>query len=151
MTNFSILCQHNGGCMGCCGHDFGSKKNIKLSIAMNTKEFEVMNPQSDPEKMRFRDRFYIMDLRNGVCRNLIEVKDKFFCPLHPACNGGRDLRQGHCDTAYLCQTAKQFDVWDEDRKRKFLKFIDKQKLGNLDYSIKIDDGSLIKEFTASLK
>jgi len=147
MPNFSILCQFNGGCMGCCGHDFGSKKNIKLAIAKNTVEFKALNPKTNPELMSFRDRFYIMDLRDGVCRNLIEVNDKFFCPLHPACNGGRDLRQGHCDTAYMCQTAKQFAIWDREKQRQFMSFITKKKLDNIDYSIGIDNGSLMKEFT----
>ena len=37
MVTISPLCQLNGGCMGCCGHDFISKKKIKEVIDKNTK------------------------------------------------------------------------------------------------------------------
>ena len=48
-----------------------------------------------------------MDLRNGVCRNLIEGNGMLFCPLHPK-RVGKDLRTGHCDINYFCRTAKEY-------------------------------------------
>lgn len=145
MTNFSTLCQLNGGCMSCCGHDFISKEKIKEAINQNSKEFESSNPKTEKEFLKFRDRRPTNDLRNGVCRNLIEQNSSFFCPLHPA-RLEKDLRLGHCDINYLCKTAKEFERWSDDKKLTFIYFIESKNLDNLDYSLRIDNGSLLKEF-----
>jgi len=144
---FSPLCQLNGGCMGCCGHDFESKEKIKQAVFKNNLEFKHANPKTEEEFVQFRDRRPNMDLRNGVCRNLIEEKGCFLCPLHPARHQGKDLRIGHCDTNYLCNAAKAFETWDEEKKKKFLDFISCKKLDNVSYSILMDNNSLLQEFT----
>jgi len=144
MTTHSILCQLNGGCMGCCGHDFVSKEKIEETIELNTKEFTE-------DLIAFRDRALSSDLRNGVCRNLIKKEGKIFCPLHPAVNGDKDLRENHCNTHYLCKTAKEFAEWDEMKQQKFISFIGDENLDSISYSIKMDNGKLLEEFTENLK
>lgn len=147
---FSPLCQLNGGCMGCCGHDFESKEKIKQAVFKNNLEFKHANPQTEEEFMKFRDRRPNMYLRHGVCRNLVEEKGCFLCPLHPA-RHSKDLRIGHCDTNYLCKTAKQFENWNEEKKKKFIAFVENKKLDNITYSIQMDNNSLLKEFTEGEK
>lgn len=141
MQIISLLCQLKGGCMGCCGHGFVSKEKIKEAITLNTKEFSHISSLEV-----FRDRAYSSDLRYGVCRNLIEEKGCFFCPLHPARNNGKDLREGHCNINYLCKTAKEFEGWEDGIKEKFLKFIENKVLDNISYSLAIDSGELLSEF-----
>ncbi len=145
---FSPLCQLNGGCMGCCGHDFESKEKIKQAVFKNNLEFKHANPQTEEDFLKFRDRRPNMDLRHGVCRNLIQEKGCFLCPLHPARHQEKDLRIGHCDTNYLCNGAKAFEKWSEEKKRRFLAFIESKKLENVEYSIGMDNNSLLQEFTA---
>ena len=145
------LCQLNGGCMGCCGHSFGSKQEVKEAIRKNTAEFLLIEPQNDADLIRFRDRALAMDLRAGVCRNLIEKEGQFFCPLHPRQNSGRELREGHCDITHLCKTAKEFAGWDNEMQKDFLDFIRRRHLDNLDYSLKIDRGELLEKFKSLQK
>lgn len=166
----SVLCQLNCGCMGCCGNNFSSKEKIKEAIKENNREFREANPKTEmsanhtkgvisdhvkepsvlnTQLMRFRDRATPMDLRNGVCRNLIEKNGRLLCPLHPAQNNGKDLREGHCDINHLCNTSKEFSKWNKEKQERFLLFINKKNLDNLDYSLQIDNGSLLKEFESS--
>ena len=126
--------------MGCCGHDFLSKEKIKEAVTRNTHELHCFK-----DLVKFRDRAFKDDLRFGVCRNLIEKNGKMFCPLHPALNK-KDLREGHCSVDHLCKTAMEFEKWDEKKKEKFLDFIESKKLDNLDYSMMMDEGKLLKEF-----
>jgi len=131
--------------MGCCGHDFVSKEKIKEAVKKNASEFNEFG-WTERELVKFRDRALPRDLRDGVCRNLIEKDGRFICPLHPKQNKGRDLREGHCDVDYLCQTAKEFSGWSKEKQERFLEFIKSKKLNNLDYSIKMDDDSLLEGF-----
>ena len=142
----TILCQRNGGCFGCCGHDFAAKKRLKEAIRENTAEFSVVDVNSEKSFVAFRERTHPNDLRHGVCRNLIEEKGCFLCPLHPTRHSGRDLRIGHCDTNYLCPTAQKFEGWDQEKQETFLKFIDSLGIDNVDYSLKMDSGELLREF-----
>ncbi|MBT4539228.1 hypothetical protein HOI26_03460 [Candidatus Woesearchaeota archaeon] len=142
---FSVLCQLQGGCMGCCGNNFGTVKQIKEAIWKNTAEFTSLEPVSDAEFKRFRDRCYISDLRHGVCRNLID-DGKLGCPLHPSNHDGQDLRENHCDISYLCKTAKEFALWGKVKQDKFIVFISKKKLDNINYSLQMDKSSLLEEF-----
>ncbi len=137
--------------MGCCGHDFESNAKIREAVFKNNLEFKDAEPKTEKEFIAFRDRRPNRDLRNGVCRNLIQEEGCFLCPLHPARHQGKDLRIGHCDTDYLCLSAKNFEKWGEDKKRRFLSFIHDQKLDNVDYSIKMDNDSLLEAFTAAEK
>ena len=131
--------------MGCCGHDFESKEKIKQAVFKNNLEFKHATPKTEEEFIQFRDRRPNMDLRNGVCRNLIQEEGCFRCPLHPA-RHGKDLRIGHCDIEYLCNTAKAFEQWDEEKKKRFIAFVESKKLDNVTYSILMDNNSLLKEF-----
>jgi len=132
--------------MGCCGHDFISKQKIEEAIKKNNLEFNQLNPKTEEELIQFRDRAYSMNLRNGVCRNLIKEKGKVFCPLHPVLNN-KELRRGHCDINYFCKTAKEFEKWSEKKQRDFVKFIENKKSDNITYSMKMDDSSLLEEFS----
>lgn len=146
MVASSPLCQLNGGCMGCCGFDFPSKEQVAEAIKKNTLEFNFVNPISDIEFLSFRERRPAMDLRSGVCRNLIKENGCFLCPLHPSRHDGKDLRLGHCDTEYLCNTAKNFAQFDEAKQNAFVAFIEQKKLDNITYSILMDKGILMREF-----
>jgi len=132
--------------MGCCGHDFESKEKIQEAVFKNNLEFKHADPKTEEEFIQFRDRRPSRDLRNGVCRNLVEEKGCYLCPLHPA-RHGKDLRIGHCDTDYLCRTAALFEKWSEEKKKKFVAFVEAKKLDNTEYSILMDNNSLLKEFT----
>lgn len=146
MTNkLTILCQINGGCMGCCGHDFISPDKIREAIRLNTIEFNNLKPKVTAQFIKFRDRFHPADLRNGVCRNLIQHEGQVFCPLHPTLHT-KDLREGHCDIHHLCKTAREFALWDNQKKEQFLDFVASKRMDNIEFSMKMDDNSLLKEF-----
>ncbi|MBU0459388.1 MAG: hypothetical protein KKH52_01900 [Nanoarchaeota archaeon] len=145
MAKLTILCQLNGGCMGCCGHDFVSKGKIKEAVLRNTKEFKEINSEDKKELLQFRNRARENDLRFGVCRNLIELDGVLFCPLHPALNQ-EDLREGHCDVDHLCKTALEFAKWNKAEQKRFLLFVKSKKLDNLDYSLMMDNNLLLEEF-----
>jgi hypothetical protein len=146
MTNFTPLCQLNGGCMGCCGHDFGSVEQIKEATTKSTKQFNGLNPKSRKEFISFKERYHVNNLNHGVCRNLIQEKGCFTCPLHPARHKGDDLRINHCDVSHLCDTAKEFEKWHKSKQEKFIEFIEKKELNNVEYSLMMDNGNLMKEF-----
>jgi len=146
MATESKLCQLNGGCMGCCGHDFISKKLVKEAIKLNTAEFKEVDPSKEVSLIVFRERRDAYDLRHGVCRNLIERDRQLLCPLHPALNNKKDLRVGHCDLNYMCPSAKMFETWTKEKQNKFMKFIESKKLDNISYSMKMGDNSLLQEF-----
>ena len=137
--------------MGCCGHDFEPKEKIKEAIFKNTLEFKNADPQAEKQFLQFRDRKPSMDLRNGVCQNLVEERGCFLCPLHPARHQEKDLRIGHCDTEYFCKTATLFEKSSEEKKKKFARFIEMKKLDKLDYSIQMDNNSLLEEFNAAAR
>ncbi len=149
MVTISPLCQLNGGCMGCCGHDFISKKRIKGAIDKNTKQFYSKEIKNKDDFVKFRDRYDVTNLKDGVCRNLIKRDGCFLCPLHPSLHKGRDLRENHCDVNYLCKTAKEFANWDDNKQEKFLKFIKSKNLDNLTYSMKMDKNILLEEFKSN--
>ena len=132
--------------MGCCGYGFISKEKIIEAIEKNTEEFNCLGAINIDKLVLFRDRAHYSDLRDGVCRNFIMKNGKCFCPLHPSQNQGAELRLGHCDLNFLCRTAKEFAKWDLAKQNKFLNFIAQKKLDNWDYSIKMDNSSLLYEF-----
>ena len=143
--NLTPLCQINGGCMGCCGHDFISREKIKEAIRLNTIEFENKSPRVKAQFLSFRDRAHPSDLRHGVCRNLIEKDGNIFCPLHPTLHNS-DLRENHCDIKHLCGTAKKYAEWDKEKQEKFLEFVKSKNIDNLEYSMQMDNGTLLEEF-----
>ncbi len=151
MVTISSLCQINGGCMGCCGHTFPSEQRVKESITSNTREYLKMAPSNKGELTNFRERRYATDLRDGVCRNLINTDGSVHCPLHPLLNKGADLRIGHCDVDFLCKTAKKFEGWDENKKNKFLAYVEKKKMTSIAYSMVMENDSLLMSFEESFE
>lgn len=142
MRNLCQLDELGLSCIGCCGHNFGTKEELESSILKNTLE------HNDAEHMlTFRDRAKKENLRkSGLCRNVIEKNGRYFCPLHPLQNNGKELRKGHCDIGYECKTFFEFNSWAKKKQDSFIKFLEKKHLDNIDYSIGIDSGSLLKEF-----
>jgi len=146
MATSCILCQLNGGCMGCCGYGFPSKKQVFEAIKANNEEFRFLHPQTREELLKFRDRFPKQALRDGVCYNLISKNGQLLCPLHPFMNNGKDLREGHCEINHLCNTAIHFNSWEAEQQKEFLEFIGAKQLDNIDYSLGMDDDRWLVEF-----
>lgn len=158
MAVFTILCQRNGGCFGCCGKKYSSPDLVRAAIVKNTEEFISLNPKTDAEYLTFRNRADPSNFRDGVCRNLISeervVSDvhlgvQFVCPLHPARHNRKDLRVGHCDQNYMCVTAKRFETWDSARRVEFLAYVDSLHLDNVGYSLKMIGIELLRGFEKS--
>jgi hypothetical protein len=138
--------------MGCCGNKFRDKLSVAKGIEKNTLEFDHHRKEGR-QLHEFMNRS--KDLRQcGVCRNLVyDVgKDLVYCPLHPEQNRGQDLRINHhyCDILHVCKAAFFFDLWDDERKKEFLRFLRiKKNRGELDwyrYSMGMANDSLLEEF-----
>ncbi len=133
-------------CFGCCGQDYTTKKEILARIKRNTKELEASE-----DMISFRDRAQ-ETAACGICTNVVFLeKDKKIvgCPLHPSLNEGKDLREGYCQIDHLCKAAEKFMHWDDEMKQKFLDFIAlkaEKGMGWYEYSIGMDDDTLLKEF-----
>ncbi len=135
-------------CMGCCGRDYTNRKELTEAIWKNTLEFSHLK-----DRKAFIERFEAKYLREcGVCRNVIfadKKKTKVMCPGHPAFNekGNKaDLREGHCEVEYLCSAARAFSGWNDEKKDRFIRFIQDKKLDWYDFSMGMDNDSLLKEF-----
>ena len=50
-----ILCQFNGGCMGCCGYRIKNVELVKKAITENTLEFKKYKNLEE-----FRDRVFLV-------------------------------------------------------------------------------------------
>lgn len=138
------LCQYKDySCFGCCGHHFEGKERVMLDIWKNTKELELVGNHRDV----FRDRFDPKIIRSsGVCMNLTFIENRVGCPLHPSQNSGAEMRDSCCDKSHLCRTFFRFKFWDDRKKSAFLKFIDRKKLDSYEYSVRMDNGTLLEEF-----
>jgi hypothetical protein len=140
------LCQYGNGCFGCCGDDYGSREAVWAGVEKNTREFHHYIRCG--HLIAFRDRYgpaQRMDC--GLCPNLImQQNEKLGCPLHPLLNQGMDLRKGFCNPAHFCTTYKNYLAWGEEKRQRFLGFIDSKKLDWYDYSLGMTSGSLVKEF-----
>ena len=113
----------------------------KVIIAGDLKhEFGTITEQEWREVLNF------LDYLSKKAGNIVLIKGKIFCPLHPKKNKGQDLRKNHCDIDFLCPTAKKFQKWSKKRQKEFLDFIKSKKLDVVEYSLKMDDGELLKEF-----
>jgi hypothetical protein len=138
-----ILCQQGGySCMGCCGYDW-KEKDIKKAVDDNTEELIQIR-----DKSVFRDRADKDDLKPcGACRNIVMLDEKTVgCPLHPVLNNGVDLRKGHCDTNFWCETMKWFRKLDRKTQERFISFVDKQKPDWVTYSMGMDSGTFMQSF-----
>ena len=71
------------------------------------------------------------------------------CPLHPSLNKGKDLREGYCEIEHLCKAAYMYNQSDEKQKKKFIQFLKNKNLSWYNYSIKMDNDELLKEFISS--
>ncbi len=131
-------------CFGCCGNNYKTKDEVLIGIKKNTKEFEDWISLEKPVKDFLRRMRFVRDC--GVCFSVIEKDGKVFCPGHPELNNGNDLREGHCDIHYLCKTAYFYKEWDDKKKEKFIKFIKSKNLEWYEFSIGMDNDSLLKEF-----
>ena len=140
-----ILCQMPElglSCFGCCGNKYANKRKLMRDINKNTLEFDNKKSTGD-----FMSR--TTHLRSsGICANLIFKNDIFYCPGHPAINSGRDYRNldPDCDKDFLCKTFGLFQQWDEAKKQRFLAYIKEKKPDSFTYSIKMDNGTFLKEF-----
>lgn len=142
-------------CIGCCGFDFAkdlsSKKAFFDAILKNTSEYKNYE-----DKIMFKKRYAYDDLHEcGLCRNIILASDAQFedkclsltCPLHPEENNGVELRKGECDASFMCESQKAFlSEWGDKTKKDFLDFILLKDLDWFEYSKKMHDNSLLKEF-----
>ena len=138
-----------------CGILTTVKDKAIIGIGINTNN---KIPKTKQEFEEFRDRELSQNLRNGVCRNLIQINNQevqtnnkpscqFLCPLHPTRHKSKeDLRLGHCDIHYLCKSAKIFKDWDKKTQEEFLNYIKTKQLSNIQYSLKMDDNSILEEF-----
>ncbi len=149
----SDLCQLGWlSCFGCCGNNFKEKKEIAKAITDNTLEFHRYKKQQRHIR-EWMDRERSLKSA-GICRNLIYdcKNDSIHCPLHPEKNQGEDHRTDHphCDILHVCKTAFFFDLWEDSRRQKFLRFLkEKKEAGEIDwhsYSIGMADDTLLEEF-----
>lgn len=140
-----ILCQVKDlglSCFGCCGNSYSHKKKLLADIKKNTLEFE--NKRNITEFMTRTN--HLKD--SGICANLIYKDKKFYCPGHPTLHGGRDFRNldPDCEKDFICKTFGLFQTWDAKKQKAFLQFLKEKKLDSYEYSIKMDNGKLLKEF-----
>ena len=137
------LCQFKQGCFGCCGNNYTSEKDVVNTIWKSTGELKL---SSSPKE--FRDRFpKELVSSSGLCKNFVKFEDgNFGCGIHPARVGLPDLRIGHCDHDYLCQTMRTYLSWDDNQKQKFLDWLEKNNLSLYDYSLGMDEGTLLTQF-----
>ena len=149
----------NISCIGCCGFDFTSKKEVMEALDKNTNEFEDFCYDDEIDLKGFRDRHPKDILRiSGICYNLIwkdKTKGLIYCPLHPMAfknqQSSQDLRKDHCNPGHLCKTAYEFKKWDKAKQNRYIAFIKSKNLDWYDYSIKTDNKSLLDEFERNYK
>ena len=55
MAITSELCQINGGCMGCCGHDFTSKESIKKGDLFTEDNVTTKRPALGISPMKWKE------------------------------------------------------------------------------------------------
>ncbi len=128
-------------CMGCCGHDFESRKDIEEGIRKNS--IRLKNSKTK-EKFMYKGKFI---RESGICYNVVFFDDETVgCPLHPKQNEGKDFREGYCEIEHLCKAAYMFSKWDEKRKKQFIDFILEKRLDWYEFSVRMDNDSFLKEF-----
>ena len=141
MRNLCQLDELGLSCMGCCGHDLGSKKDVETGLRLNTMSYA---DAPDKEAWGRREKEFVRSC--GICYNLIKCKKEIFCPLHPLRNDGKDLRDDVCDQEHLCKAFFCFQTWSEEKQQAFINFIASKHLDWFSYSVGMDDDSLLKEF-----
>jgi len=152
----------NLSCYGCCGRDFKDEKAVNKDLEINTYEFSLLDEYDKKELLTFRDR--LSDNRwdltpSGLCANLVDFGNGCVaCPLHNLINEilpkkiyvapNEDLRIGHCDENYECETLILWKQLSENQKEKYVEWLSNKKkdLNTYIYSMKNHEGILIKEF-----
>ncbi len=167
VCTYSVCQLKNISCFGCCGRKFKSKASVTKQINSNTYEFRKIRVVSSLNLLRFRDRFSddnwaVSD--SGVCTNLVKFDNGVFaCPLHKNINdlvdkkeflfiSQKDLRWGHCDVNFECETVKIYKRLDDKIKKEYIEWL--LKLTDIDdysYSVLNVDGVLIKRFLREIK
>jgi hypothetical protein len=142
---FSELCTFGSYyCFGCCIIDDAvpSRKDLESAFKRNTLAFKQFKNVKD-----FAERSNTGEIRAcGICNNLINKNKKILCPLHPKI-AGEDLRKRtFCFKDYLCDTAEQFNKWDKNKQKAFIKFIKSKNPDWYTFSINIENDSWLKEF-----
>jgi hypothetical protein len=95
--------------------------------------------------------------KSGVCFNLVQFSETCFaCPLHNKINEivpknqfegpKKDLRVGHCDVNYECETFIYYKLMSDEQKKLFVKWVKEKGYNFHKYSIENIEGSLIKAF-----
>ncbi|MBW2985984.1 hypothetical protein KY333_01305 [Candidatus Woesearchaeota archaeon] len=143
---FSELCAFGKFyCFGCCLIDNAKPTREELAEAfkrntINFKQFKNIK--------EFAERSNTGDvLACGVCNNLIIKNNQIICPLHPNLAGEELRKRTFCFKDYLCDTAEKFNKWDNNKQKAFLQFVKKKDPDWYAFSMNIEDGTWLKEFS----
>ncbi len=116
-------------------HDCGLCKHLILKD--KTYQNEILIENFNDSKIK-SDLIYKLNLQKHLF---------ITCPLHPSENNGEEFRQDECDMNFMCETQKMFlREWGEWTKEKFVNFVLSKNLDWFEYSKKMHDNSLVKEF-----
>lgn len=142
MSNVNLCNWEKFSCFGCCGFDFASRGKIENKL----KEQAELWKKLGTKKFSEREISYVE--KEGICGHQVLVDGKVFCATHPAVykNKGKDYREPRCIKEHLCKTYQEFLNWEEEKQNRFLEFLRKKNLDWYDYSIGMDNNSLIEEF-----
>jgi len=140
-VNLCQIRELNLFCMGCCGHDYGSRDKLERAIDNNTQTY---NEAKDKKLWGQRSPNYVHT--SGVCYNVIRKGNEVFCPLHPLRNKGIDLRDKDCDINYMCLTYKTYLKWDLGKRKRFIIFLSLKSRDWYEYSMGMDSDSILNEF-----
>jgi len=132
-------------CFGCCGYDWAPIEQLKKQISMNTWRFTKMYTSKDAFAQTTTGITAV-----GICKGVIELDDgSIGCPMHPAQNGGKDLRAGDCLQHYECNALRHYKKWPTERRVQYLEFIARGKFDTYTYSLSNSNSSLITAFMES--
>ncbi len=149
-------------CFGCCGRNFKSKELVLKDIDLNTADFKQIKIPSTLRLLQFRDRLsedMWAVMPSGVCSNVVKFGEQTYaCPLHKNINKlipkkqflalhKKDLRQGHCDVNFECDTVHIFKLLSEKQKQEYLEWLKTQNLNDAyEYSTANVKAKLIYKF-----
>ncbi len=155
-SNLCQLPELGLSCIGCCGSHLKEKERALEDIKKNTLELAKYARLKD-----YVNRAKPDELReSGLCRNVTFIGyDKksgnvlVGCPAHPEMeNPEIDDRDSHCNIGHLCKLTQVFEYWDDEKRKSFFEFLQKRVHDGMDwyeYSIKMDNDELLKEFEES--
>ncbi len=148
-------------CYGCCSPGLTTEKEVLRDIQENTIELnEELEKEQDNETalINFKKRYDNDEFpKSGVCFNLVQFSETCFaCPLHNKINEivpkeqlegpKKDLRIGHCDVNFECETFIYYKLMSGEQKKKFVEWVKNKGYNVHKYSIENIEGRLIKEF-----